>query len=380
MRALARFAIIAIAACIILMFGIPGKAAFCCNDSETGEAKCWAVGTCCNGIWYIGCEYNGQRYCPDTSPEGTCMECKCDSPDNCYWVYKDELCTGNCDYCGSDGKCHPNHDACVGNCDYCEYVSDTHYDCAKDPNVDCGNCGECDMITENNWSCVPKDPSPCTGTCAVCYKFSETNYSCAGDNNACVGNCDYCKQISEYEFQCEGDVALCPGSNQPDSCVVCSKFADDNWSCTAGTCYGDGCAVCEDLGGGDYRCVPYNERCSEPWEFCYGEGTTWNCVDFRPYMKGCRYYDWCKDGHEPGDPDVACEPPSLTSRHCTNCNETLCHNEEYIKHGWFTCVDCSEVEGHQYTCNDMAICMSFNITAPCCCDVDCTEYSPSSCV
>jgi len=42
----------------------------------------------------------------------------------------------------------------------------------------------------------------------------------------------------------------------------------------------------------------------EPYEKC--NRTTCECYDFRPLCTGCKYYDWCDGGLEPGSTTISC--------------------------------------------------------------------------
>jgi hypothetical protein len=45
------------------------------------------------------------------------------------------------------------------------------------------------------------------------------------------------------------------------------------------------------------------EDCPEPWQDC---NSTNQCYDIRDECTGCKYYDWCDSGYEPGDPSKYC--------------------------------------------------------------------------
>ena len=53
-----------------------------------------------------------------------------------------------------------------------------------------------------------------------------------------------------------------------------------------------------------------DEDCPYCWQNCDLDGsitgTPGRCYDFRPYMHGCLFYDYCQDGHDPDNPNIPC--------------------------------------------------------------------------
>ena len=123
---------------------------------------------------------------------------------------------------------------------------------------------------------------------------------------------DHCCKISSVYYACQPDdtdETCCPD----DNCVY------------NGNCYESGTLMDVDGDGFDEKCVAgsngvweetggcsVDSDCTHCYEKCDVDGlitgTPNTCYDFRPIIAGtCRYYDWCENGHEPGDPSVPCD-------------------------------------------------------------------------
>ena len=53
----------------------------------------------------------------------------------------------------------------------------------------------------------------------------------------------------------------------------------------------------------------HDELCSHPYEHCAGDC---HCVDFRPQMGGCNYYDYCVNGTAANDSSIPCCEDKVT--------------------------------------------------------------------
>ncbi|MCX6822012.1 MAG: hypothetical protein NTW30_04515 [Candidatus Aenigmarchaeota archaeon] len=88
----------------------------------------------------------------------------------------------------------------------------------------------------------------------------------------------------------------------------------------------------------DYMASNPHAPC-QPFERC---DNTCQCVDFRPNMFGCRYFDYCENGLAPNDPTTLCssnwdyychtEDPSLVT-----LIQGLCEDSTWVNHSWMTC-------------------------------------------
>jgi hypothetical protein len=226
-------------------------------------------------------------YCCNTACNGNCQRCN-STPGTC--TKNDALCTGNCDFCGSDGNCAADNSKCIGNCDSCagsgtsfscqgndsyctgncDYCTGggNEFNCAAKSDLCAGNCSKC-TGSANAFNCA-SDADKCSGNCDICSAVSETMFNCAADNNKCLGNCDYCTG-GGTSFNCAANSSLCSGN-----CVTCNG-SGNSFSCTANNnaCNGN----CDYCSGSDtnYNCAADTSLCKGNCDVCSGSGNSFNC-------------------------------------------------------------------------------------------------------
>ncbi len=89
----------------------------------------------------------------------------------------------------------------------------------------------------------------------------------------------------------------------------------------------------------DNDCKPY-EKCDCPDAGCSRQvNNDYTCYDFRSDITGtCKYYDYCENGYEPGNPGILCDyDDGGYGEHCSNVEKTFCDDSGYAAHVWFSC-------------------------------------------
>jgi hypothetical protein len=212
-----------------------------CNPSSPG------LEICCDSVTEDCCEYGGDPW--TCVPTGTCSG----TVQPGHYCPSGECCLLDCD--GEDG-CHP-----YGN------------------------------------GCEHRDYYPVTGGCDYSYSNRHTD-SCDGwGSNYCYDNDVYTSRVC-HDYYCDGGTCSDHPSTESSLVEDCGEDYCDGWGdnyCVghevwhSRTCHDLGCSAgsCFDITFPDSELV---EAC-DCWEYC-DSGT---CIDFRPTLTGCNYYDYCWD-------------------------------------------------------------------------------------
>jgi len=271
-------------------------AAFCCKDVSTGESKCWASGTCCSGYWYEGCQWGSSLYCGCNYVQ-TCIHCKCESPDNCYWETDASKCGG------TESSCE-----CIDGGSFTGCI-----DCSNYYGDECGFSGSqcsCESWEQPVWSCVGYT---CTCSCSPSGACENP-----GDGFCSEGE-SYLNELERGDC-CKADCTACvPGTGGPDDC-------DSDGICHAECAGYNGCSwqtdSCDGVTAGYYICCD-NQR----YRQCC-EGTTctscgpdhYECCDSDGPDCGRQLIDWQCSGSGPAVTDVCSYPPPT----CQDCGYYTC--------------------------------------------------------
>ncbi len=80
--------------------------------------------------------------------------------------------------------------------------------------------------------------------------------------------------------------------------------------------------------------------------FCHEYCSNNKCVDLRPLMTGCMYYDGCfstqdfYSGNPINNRDQCCTNGNCNTYYCANVDEAICEDQYYLCHGWF--INCGD--------------------------------------
>lgn len=229
-----------------LLFLVKPTSAYlgCCSDT------CYESGVCCgaDSIWYQGCEDSkSQLYCP-TQVLGDCMNCYCETPENCIW-YLNDTNSGPNKECNIDGNMtNPlsSHSLCKEGFTLCADGS-CQTDCsAHGGNPPCNN----NTICDSGESCMCAD---CTNQHA---DNCSTGLVCI--NGVCqqqVGTCSSCSECDNLVGGCSFDLCTFTCGGQPcyyegyhpitfweEECVSCSPLPScSDYEATESTCEANTC-------------------------------------------------------------------------------------------------------------------------------------------
>jgi len=304
-----------------------------CLHSTAGQVQC-GQGPC-----------SGEETCVVKLYKSTNSHaCSCTSADpNCNI----EICCGyettvTCSDYSFNVECEAD-----ANCDWCLSCSGSQWSGGPDRCIDTGTCNYWCDDTQCGAECdAPEDcaTNNCLTDCTcgppiVCSDYDSGEIECESH-----AECDWCPECSGNQYsggldRCV-DTGTCAYWCEYSPVQYCGSECEIDSDCTSNNCLTD--CTCGPACTSDNDCTECYEKCDIDGD--YGPPNT--CYDFRtipaPGLTGCKYYDWCEDGHEPGDPTTPCG--------CAGSDEDICNNDYCWNVPKGLCYDSGSKCHIKYTC------------------------------